>query len=105
MKILLRQSHLSFGIALVVATISSVAAAGGYQQPVRMLVPCPAGSPADISARDIARLWSEKSGRQFYVENLPAGAVSASITGDTHLDGRTMLFDLADCGNVASIAE
>jgi tripartite-type tricarboxylate transporter receptor subunit TctC len=72
-----------------------------------MLVPCPVGSPTDVSARSIARWWSENSERAYYVENLPirTASVDTSAIAAALVDKNTMLFDLGDCANEASIPE
>jgi hypothetical protein len=63
---------------------------------VRVLVPCPVGSPADIFARRLAQLLSESSDQQFYVENVPSGAVNAASAKQMQEDGRTVFFLSAD---------
>jgi tripartite-type tricarboxylate transporter receptor subunit TctC len=63
---------------------------------VRVLVPCPVGSPADIFARRLAQMLSESSDRQFYVENVPSDAVNAASAKQMQDDGRTVFFLSAD---------
>jgi tripartite-type tricarboxylate transporter receptor subunit TctC len=59
--------------------------------PFRVLVPCPVGSPADILARYLAQMLSEKADGQFYVENFTSGAGSPTLTEQAQADGRTLL--------------
>jgi tripartite-type tricarboxylate transporter receptor subunit TctC len=63
---------------------------------VRVLVPCPVGSPADIFARHLARILSESSGEQFYVENVESAAVDPASAQEAQAGGRTILFGSAD---------
>jgi hypothetical protein len=63
---------------------------------VRVLVPCPVGSPADIFARRLAQMLSASSDRQFYVENVTSGAVNTAAAREAQADGRTIFFGPAD---------
>lgn len=95
-------------VAIAIAGAPQVAVAdSGPHHPVRMLVPCPAGSPADISARKTAQWWSDNTPRQFFVENFVVGTASASprTLAEALADNHTILFDLADCDNDASIPQ
>jgi tripartite-type tricarboxylate transporter receptor subunit TctC len=67
---------------------------------VRIVVPCPIGSPGDILARRIARDLSERSGRHFHVENLDAEAA-----GRAQSDENTMLFGPANPADTSSCGE
>ena len=110
----------SIGVAIAVTAISSIAStqtnpdtlpkvgetsktepfiAGTQTDPtprVRVLVPCPVGSPADIFARRLAQILSESSGRQFYVENVASGAVNPATVQEALADGSTIFFGSAD---------
>lgn len=96
------------GAAILLVFASQIAhAEDDPHHPIRMFVPCPAGSPADLSARTIAKWWSENSERKFYVENLPirTANVGWGPSAAAFTDKYTMLFDLADCDNDASTPE
>jgi hypothetical protein len=110
----------STGVAIAISTILSIAGAqelratspeGGEKrktarsiartQPdpattVRVLVPCPVGSPADIFARRLAQMLSASSDRQFYVENVTSDAVDPAAVQEMLADGRTLFFGSAD---------
>ena len=63
------------GAAIALAAASHVASAQTVPaQPVRIIVPCAAGTPADLVARIVAKGMSEIPGQQAYVENITAGA-------------------------------
>jgi tripartite-type tricarboxylate transporter receptor subunit TctC len=102
---------LSIGVAIAINMIPSLAGAqalrgtlpdgvaGRQIDPgttVRVLVPCPVGSPADIFARHLARLLSESSGEQFYVENVESGVVDPGSAQEAQSNGRTIFFGSAD---------
>src|SRR5262249_58936904 len=59
------------GLALLAAlALASGALAQSYpDRPVKLIVPFPAGGPADLIARIIGQKLSEDFGRQFYVQN------------------------------------
>jgi hypothetical protein len=108
------------GVAITISTIPSIAGAqtlratppeggetrkaatpiagtqAGPATTVRVLVPCPVGSPADILARRLAQMLSESSDRQFYVENVASGAVNPAAAQEAYADGRTIFFLPAD---------
>lgn len=90
------------GAAIAVAVVSHVASAQtAPAQPMRIIVPCAAGTPADLVAHIIAKGMSETSGQQAYVENITAGAGPIDIDTAEKLlaDGHSILFNLGDCGN------
>jgi len=68
---------------------------GNYpDKPVKVIVPFAAGGPTDVVARLIATKLSERTGKQFYVENITgaggnAGMGQAARAGS---DGYTILF-------------
>jgi tripartite-type tricarboxylate transporter receptor subunit TctC len=55
---------------LVVASASTLHAAGYPDHPVKVIVPFPAGGVTDIATRVIAQRLSERLGQQFYIENI-----------------------------------
>jgi hypothetical protein len=101
----------SIGVAIAISMIPSLAGAqtlrgtspdgvaGTQTDPgttVRVLVPCPLGSPADIFARRLAQVLSKSSDRQFYVENIVSDAVNSPAVQEALADGRTIFFGSAD---------
>ena len=60
--------------------------------PVRLVVPCKAGSPNDLVARIVAQSLSERSGRKVIVENLATGS-------DVPPDEHSAVFNVLDCGD------
>lgn len=80
--------------ACVAVTITlSIACAQTVPAPaVRIVVPCPIGSPADIFARHLAQVFAESSGRQFYVENVVADAGKLGTAEKAQIDGDRIFF-------------
>ena len=90
------------GAVIAVAAVSHVASAQtAPAQPMRIIVPCATGTPADLVAHIIAKGMSETSGQQAYVENITAGAGPIDIDTAEKLlaDGHSILFNLGDCGD------
>jgi hypothetical protein len=105
-----RRRHLFpfLGAAIALAAVSHVASAQTVPaQPVRIIVPCAAGTPGDLVARIIARAMSEIPGQRAYVENLTAGADPLDMdTADKLLaDDHSILFNLGDCGDEGGIPQ
>jgi len=77
------------------ATSQAQTPPGNYpDKPVKVIVPFAAGGPTDVVARLIATKLSERTGKQFYVENITgaggnAGMGQAARAGS---DGYTILF-------------
>lgn len=95
-----------FVVLPLLLTLSEASAQTGYpEKPVRVVVPFPAGSGADISARIVTQKFSELWSRPVVVENLPgaAGSVAAERGAKSVPDGYTLLFsgDAAMTTNVA----
>jgi tripartite-type tricarboxylate transporter receptor subunit TctC len=91
-------------IALVLAVFSQWAAAQAYpNKPIRMIVPFPAGGPADIFGRSLAQGMSAELGQPVVVENV--GGVGGVLGVDRALksdpDGYTLGFN---SGSTLSIA-
>src|SRR5690242_16587777 len=60
--------------AVVLPSASRMAVAQAYpDRPVRVVVPYAPGGPTDVVTRLIAQKLSERSGKQFYVENIGGG--------------------------------
>jgi len=62
-------------------------------KPIRLVVPFPAGTGADISARRIAQVMSEDLGQSFVIENRggAGGAVGSEYVAKAAPDGYTLL--------------
>lgn len=63
------------------------------QRPVRVVVPFPAGGPADILARTLAERLGNRLGRNFFVENRPGAgtAIGTRETAQSPPDGHTIM--------------
>jgi tripartite-type tricarboxylate transporter receptor subunit TctC len=95
---------------IVVAVSATVLSHGAIAEArafpsIRMIVPCPVGSPADLSARSIAQWWSENSDRRYHVENQPVRTASVGIGAvvETLDERNSFFFDPGDCDNQASV--
>jgi tripartite-type tricarboxylate transporter receptor subunit TctC len=58
-----------FGLALALAPCHGAVAQEWPVRPVTVIVPFPAGGPADIAARAVASALSETLGKQFIIDN------------------------------------
>src|SRR5262245_10783014 len=84
--------RLAAGAAALLA--SGIASAQPYpNRPVKLIVPFPAGGPADLIARIIGQKLSEDFGRQFYVENHSGagGNIGTGIGARAPADGYSLL--------------
>jgi hypothetical protein len=98
--------QITVAAALAIFTLSLAAQADeATRRSVRMLVPCPAGTPTDLSARAIAHWWSTNTDARYFVENLPfrTASIDASVIVRALEDSNVMLFDLGDCNNSADV--
>src|ERR1700745_4173304 len=85
--------HLAAGAAALLA-MSRVASAQSYPtRPVRIIVPVPAGGPADTTVRLMSQWLSERFGQPFIVENRPGGAtnIGTEVVVRAAPDGYTLL--------------
>jgi tripartite-type tricarboxylate transporter receptor subunit TctC len=92
--------HLAAGAAALSA-VSRVARAQSYpSRPVRVVVPFPAGGPADILARLMGQWLSERLGQPFVIDNRPGatGNIGTEAVVKSPPDGHTLL--LASTANV-----
>jgi tripartite-type tricarboxylate transporter receptor subunit TctC len=83
------------GLALALAPFHGVAAAEEWPtRPVTMIVPFPAGGPADIAARAVANALSEALGKQFVIDNRAGagGNIGGAAVAKAAPDGYTMMF-------------
>ncbi len=80
--------------ALAALGMPAVARAQGFpDQPIRMIVPFAAGGPADIIARVVARVMSERLGRPVVVESRPGagGVIGVDAAAKARPDGHTLV--------------
>ncbi len=80
------------GLSLTLSTGASAQAPD--TRPIRLIVPYPAGGPADIVARAIAQPLSEELGRSVVIDNRPgaSGMIGATAVAKAAPDGTTLLF-------------
>lgn len=94
-------------IAAVLASVSwlpgSAAAEDGYpSKPIRLIVPYPAGGPADTIARVFAERLFPRLGQRFVVDNRPgaAGAIGLEAAARSPADGYTLVIGTASTHTV-----
>jgi tripartite-type tricarboxylate transporter receptor subunit TctC len=83
-----------FGLALALAPWHSAVAEEWPARPVTMIVPFPAGGPADIAARAVGNALSEALGKQFVIDNRAGagGNIGGAAAAKATADGYTLLF-------------
>src|SRR5262245_40245785 len=83
-----------FALALALAPGSAALAQEWPDRPVTMIVPFPAGGPADIIARAVANALSESFGKQFIIDNRAGagGNIGGAAVAKAAADGYTLLF-------------
>ena len=82
------------GVALLVATLASVAAAQSYPtRPVRLIIPFPPGGSNDIVGRMIAAQLGDRLGQQVVVDNRggAGGTIGTELAAKSQADGYTLL--------------
>ena len=84
-------------VALAVFFIPSYAQTWPSKQPIKWIVPFPPGGPADLTARQIAPLLSERLGQTVVIDNRPGGNSNIGFEAGSRAapDGYTMLFVVA----------
>ena len=85
----------AIGLAFVSTPFATPALAQAYpSRTVSIIVPYPAGGPADESARTLAQFLSDKLKQSFIVENVPGGntIVGMEKVARATADGSTLLF-------------
>jgi tripartite-type tricarboxylate transporter receptor subunit TctC len=85
----------AIGLSFVTAPFATPALAQAYPSgTVSIIVPYPAGGPADESARTLAQFLSNKLKQSFIVENVPGGntIVGMEKVARATADGSTLLF-------------
>ena len=83
------------GLGLITTQATLAAAAEQYpSRTVTIIVPYPAGGPADESARTLAQFLSDKLKQSFIVENVAGGntIVGMEKVARSSADGYTLLF-------------
>lgn len=81
--------------AMAALTIGGAAQAQGFpSKSISFIVPFAAGGPADLVAREVAKLMSADIGQPVVVENQPGGSgvVALNAMGRATPDGHTLLF-------------
>ena len=91
-----------FALALSVAAVTTAAAQDYPAQPIRLIVPGPAGVGVDLDARPIAQKMAEFLRQPIVIENRPAagGIVAMELTAKAAPDGYTLI--VAGVGPLAS---
>jgi tripartite-type tricarboxylate transporter receptor subunit TctC len=90
-------------IAFVAAVVQSAEAEDGYpSRPIRLIVPYPAGGPADTIARVFADRLFPRLGQRFIVDNRPgaAGAIGLEAAAKSTPDGYTLVIGTASTHTV-----
>ncbi len=83
--------------ALSIFSILSYAQSWPTKQVIKWIVPFPPGGPADLTARQIAPLLSERLGQSVVIDNRPGGNSNIGFEAGSKAapDGYTMLFVVA----------
>jgi len=102
MRVLIRLSAL-----LLAASVISLAAAQPYPaKPVRLIVPFPAGGPADIFGRFLAQGMSARLGQPVLVENVSgmSGALGVDRAAKSPADGYTLALISSSAASIGPFA-
>jgi tripartite-type tricarboxylate transporter receptor subunit TctC len=90
-----RRELMRLGAAVTVlgARLPAARAQAYPAHPVRVIVPFGPGGPTDVFARLMAQKWSERTSKQFYVENIggAGGNIGAARAAQAAPDGYTIL--------------
>jgi tripartite-type tricarboxylate transporter receptor subunit TctC len=79
----------------VFMALSAFAMAENYpSKPIHLIVPFPAGSSADVNARQVGQILSTRMGQQVVIENRPGagGNIAAASVAKAAPDGYTILY-------------
>jgi tripartite-type tricarboxylate transporter receptor subunit TctC len=81
-------------LALLLAWLPDLHAAGYPDHPVKLIVPFPAGGVTDIATRIIAKKLSDRLGQQFFIDNVggAGGNIGMAEAARAAGDGYTVLF-------------
>ena len=92
------KKHLALALCLIGAGLAGMATKNASAQtwperPVKVIVGFTPGGPTDLVARLLAQRLSERTGKNFYVENVPGagGDVGAARAAQSPADGYTIL--------------
>jgi tripartite-type tricarboxylate transporter receptor subunit TctC len=72
--------------------------------PLRVIVPCPPGSPVDAIARHLAKVLQDENKRPVIIENIRAASEQIGPLSSNLIDGNAILFDLGSCGGEVDAA-
>jgi tripartite-type tricarboxylate transporter receptor subunit TctC len=80
-------------LALFGAGTGLLASAPNAAQPLRLIVPAPAGGMSDMVARTLAQAWSTATGKPVIVDNRPGagGALATDLLLSAPRDGSTLM--------------
>jgi tripartite-type tricarboxylate transporter receptor subunit TctC len=94
-------------LALLLAAVSATAShAGNYpERTIKIVVPFPAGGPADVAARLIAQSLANRLGAGVVVENHPGagGRIGAKVVATAVPDGYTLLMGGTNVNAIGAI--
>jgi tripartite-type tricarboxylate transporter receptor subunit TctC len=85
----------SFFLLAFLMALSAVATAENYpSKPIHLIVPYPAGSSGDVTARQVGQILSTRMGQQVIIENRPGagGNIGAASVAKAAPDGYTILY-------------
>jgi tripartite-type tricarboxylate transporter receptor subunit TctC len=85
--------HLALAVAALPAAPRLASGQAYPNRPVRIVVPFAPGGPTDVITRLLAQKLSDRSGKQFYVENIGGGGgnIAMGRVAKTAPDGYTLL--------------
>src|SRR5262245_53576141 len=89
---------------LLAAAVAPSAAAQAYPaKPVRLMVPCPAGGPADIFGRFLAQGISAQLGQPVLIENVSGvgGVLGVERAAKSAPDGYTLVLNSSSAVSIA----
>lgn len=81
--------------------VAGVAHAAWPEQPIRWVVPYPAGGGTDVIARTVAMNLEKHLGKQLVIENRPGGGTSIGATAVANADPSGYVIGTADSGTLA----
>ena len=90
----MQRTLINAGLACAVLVLAGAAAAQGYPvKPVRLIVPFPAGGPADTVSRVIGPRLADNLGQQVVIDNRVGanGNMGAEVTAKAPADGYTLM--------------
>ncbi|GAA4405505.1 ABC transporter substrate-binding protein [Advenella faeciporci] len=88
-------------LLLTAVGVSGVAQAAWPEQPIRWVVPYPAGGGTDVIARTVAINLEKHLGKPLVIENRPGGGTSIGATAVANADPTGYVLGTADSGTLA----